>query len=396
MGRHSKSEIGKRFGTHSQIEVLSVSGNNCEYICHTCKLDNELFGEGKFRTRYCHLQAGHYKCGCSKGCRYSKEQAIILIERICANRGMQFVDFCGEYKGRKSKIQLICLKDQILFDVPINSISASEHICPECAQIARNESRRVDESVIIERFMKTEKFHIDTIFERKEGKCWKVFCPICSVDKYVLNGLCSGVFYAHESNLTAGKHPCRCSQNVRWNKGQREFQITEALLNQQQYKFVGWVDGRVDIKSKITINCKDHGNWDINISKFLNQSQRCSGCRKTGYSKNKVGSLYILNITSSYDSSSFVGYGISNILDERIKEHSRNLSRNSFKIEDGIALYGSGEAVYEVEKAIKNNFPLNPQIVEGFVTEATHSHLLNQVINFAKEFLYDYKTTPRM
>lgn len=396
MSRPSNSEVGKRFGTHSQIEVLSISGSNCEYICHICKLDKELFGEGKFITRYFHLQTGHYKCGCSKGCRYSKEQAIILIERKCVNRGMQFVEFCGEYEGRKSKIRLKCLKDQILFDVPISSVSTSEHICPECAQRARNESRRVDEAVIIERFMSTGKFHEETVFERKEDRYWKVFCPICSVDKYVVNGLCDGVFYAHESNLTAGKHPCRCAHNVRWTKAQREFQITEALLKQQQYKFVGWVDGKVDIKSKITINCKDHGNWDISINKFLNQSQRCSGCRKTGYSKNKVGSLYILNITSSYDSSSFVGYGISNILDERIKEHSRNLSRNSFKIEDGIALYGSGEAVYEVEKAIKNNFPLNPQIVEGFVTEATHSHLLNQVINFAKEFLYDYKTTPRM
>lgn len=108
-------------------------------------------------------------------------------------------------------------------------------------------------------------------------------------------------------------------------------------------------------------------------------------CSSKGFDKTKASNFYVLKITG--DAGDFTGFGVSGPLDMRLKYHRRELGKCGFQIDDAESFPMWGHEALKLEGEVKKNFERHSQNVEGFRTEATHSHLYLDVIAYAEEFL---------
>lgn len=108
---------------------------------------------------------------------------------------------------------------------------------------------------------------------------WEVYCPICSVDRYVKAGLCSGRFRNDHRNISAGQRACRCGVGYRWTEEQYIYRIN----TDTDYKFLRWEGEFKGNSSKVTLYCPHHnGEMTIVLRAVLNGSGcfSCFGKRK--------------------------------------------------------------------------------------------------------------------
>jgi hypothetical protein len=201
------------FGAANQLVVIGYNGakyNNKFYIliCHQCSKDPELFGEGYFKSTKSNLIKGAVPCGCGKNPRWSKQQYSVLCSRKATELGYLFMGFAGGWKGRDTKIKMLCEKHGEWVTGSIHNLINSEQGCPSCgAEITAKSSTKPDD-VMIKSFHDSASFHPETEFWRS-GRLnsygyptyWHVFCPICSQQAESLQG-----------NLQAGYRPCGCSK----------------------------------------------------------------------------------------------------------------------------------------------------------------------------------------
>lgn len=378
---------GERFGVDGHLEVMGWSGsrmaNGVELLsvyCHTCAKDTELFGNGLFKTSLANLKSGCIPCGCSKRPSWTKEQYTIRVSRKCKDLGFIFNGFVGRWAGIDTKVSI---KD---VDGEIRETSSIDRLISNKMGNGKSGGITKPDEVMSASFMSSGTFHEGTKFWRvpssRKEQTWAMSCPICSSDKYVVAGLCSGVFTSVAGSLQQGLFPCRCSTQFRWTQQQREFQITSALLEEgNTAEFIGWKEPYVGCESRAIIYCKEHGNWDASISSLINTGSRCPRCAKTGFDSTKPAWLYVLKISGG--GNSFTGYGISNFIDKRLAAHRCTLTAGGYSIENCILFDAAGIVVRDTENAIKAKFARFPQSLEGFKTEATYEHLFSDVANFA-------------
>jgi Zn finger protein HypA/HybF involved in hydrogenase expression len=129
---------------------------------------------------------------------------------------------------------------------------------------------------------------------------------------------------------------------------------------------------------KVIIVCKKHGDFE-QIGNAHLKGAGCPSCAKTGFDVCKPANLYIL-ITDS----SFIGFGITGSLRERLTTHSRNLRKQNIEIVDTHIFSGSGEDILEAEQYIKRNFANHRTIIEGFKTEAFTNDKLQDVLTYLR------------
>ena len=179
-----------------------------------------------------------------------------------------FKGFSSEYKGVFTKLDLMCESCGNEWDTnTITSLSTGVG-CPRCAAISTGVRFRKDDATLISSFRASGKFTDDVMFWKshresngKGCKHWHSTCPVCSSDKYVEAGLCSGVFESAAVSLQKGAKPCRCSPTYKWTKEQREFQINEKLKELgSDATFVSWVE-YTGFDSNIIFHCPTHGEW---------------------------------------------------------------------------------------------------------------------------------------
>lgn len=221
----------------------------------------------------------------------------------------------------------------------------------------------------------------------KEGcnSYWNYSCKICSVDEYVENKLCSGVFESFSGNLQQGQKSCRCSTGYRWTDSQRKFQIEKQLIG-TLWSFVGWSSQDRKAKSKIRLKCKEHDVWETSLDNFFSKNSRCPSCANSGFDPSKASFLYVLKVEGK---NNFTGFGISNQWKKRIVTHKRNIGLSDSSITDKEILEVPGEKARFLENEIMKRFKVCSQDIIGFKKEATFLENYQEVINFIKSLFPD-------
>lgn len=136
----------------------------------------------------------------------------------------------------------------------------------------------------------------------------------------------------------------------------------------------------VDAKTKVTITCKEHGDFhQIPGSHLIGCG--CPSCAKYGFDKNKPAVFYVYKI------SDFVGYGITNNFANRYKQHKTTFRKSKVGWSLVCTFCGSGEDVLRCEQYIKKNLTKVKCSVKGFVEESTHLDNLQKLIIYLDEHL---------
>lgn len=153
-------------------------------------------------------------------------------------------------------------------------------------------------------------------------KKYDLTCSICSLDKELFHDL----FESTKSNLVRGSVPCGCAKNPRWSKQQVNI-ITRRLCEKEGYEFLGFPEGYKNQRSKFEYNCHTHGKQIVSYNDFVNKGSRCPSCATHGYNLSKPGFLYVTNwINNDKDTNEFFKIGITNFLEQRIKQQARKAS----------------------------------------------------------------------
>lgn len=382
--------IGKTFGVENHLEVVGWLGdregrNTKRYTvhCSICAKDPELFGDANYLITKPKLLKGVIPCGCSVAPKLSTAQLQVKVQRECAARGYEHMGTDTSGSGVNAKIQLKCSKDGHTWEVTINAFLGGSG-CRRCA----NSALEVSDEDMIKSFRASGAFPEEAIFKRVSGESrrfWNLTCPVCSADKYVKAGLCTGEFVSAGGSLQDGRHPCRCSPSYKWTQKQREFQVKELITqNNLPYKFLGW-DVPTDIpdpESRLAIECDDHGVWYPTTNNFINNSGRCPTCTGGGGFKLSLpASLYVI------DAGAFTGYGISNTLRKRLGTHKSNLAQQGLCMLNQQSFDLPGTVAYKLESAIKAAFARFSQDIPGFIHEATLPGQFEAVVGFAQAWL---------
>jgi hypothetical protein len=104
-------------------------------------------------------------------------------------------------------------------------------------------------------------------------------------------------------------------------------------------------------------------------------------CAKSGYNTKNPAIFYIIKTES------FVGYGISGKIKDRINRHKRAIEEAGLTILSIDKFSGSGIDILNLESDIKNTFPCNSQDIKGFVREATFISYYNELISFISNYM---------
>lgn len=299
-------------------------------------------------------------------------------------RGYCFDGF-EEWKGAATKVKLKCNHDGNEWNTTsINHFLKSGKGCPKCGiKRTATANGRPDED-FVGSFIITGAFLSGSTFWRSPHKNqWFSTCPVCSDDEYVKAGLCSGVFETSAGSLQRGIKSCRCSTRFRWTQEQREYKIKDTLAKESDgVSFSKWCEPYTNPYSKLVLNCSAHGEWTTNVTGTLHRDNRCPSCAVRGYQPSTDGYVYVLMVDSVIGG--FTGFGITGSPARRIKQHEKSLAKEGFHIVDSEIFVLSGREAISLETEIKMKFPVTPQIVPGFIREATHANLYHDVLSFVR------------
>ena len=124
------------------------------------------------------------------------------------------------------------------------------------------------------------------------------------------------------------------------NRNSKAEIITKELCGKEGYEYIGFPEGYKNAFSKFEYNCPIHGKQIVEYKSFSN-GHRCPSCATYGYQPAKPGHLYVTNwINYNKDTNEFFKIGITNFLEQRIKQQARKTSYKPhhlivFKFEDG-------------------------------------------------------------
>ncbi|UKM62723.1 hypothetical protein P19_0235 [Aeromonas phage P19] len=117
--------------------------------------------------------------------------------------------------------------------------------------------------------------------------------------------------------------------------------IVKEICTKEGYGYLDFPEGYKNAYSKFEYLCPAHGKQIVSYDGFVNHNSRCPSCSTSGYQPSKPGHLYVTNwINNKKDTNEFFKIGITNFLDQRIKQQARKTSYKPhqlivFKFEDG-------------------------------------------------------------
>lgn len=292
---------------------MSNQGKGCKMYpiyCEVCTLDKEMHPD-PYYIRKGDAKAGYIPCGCTKFKKLSEHQATVHIKRYLEGTCIKFLGFNETYHGSKTKLRLMCTKHETCKVQGSYSslINSSQSGCSFCGDDMIRLSKIKEESAFINSFLESGGFVEGTKFTKNiersgtgaDPSYWDVYYPICSNDKFVMNGLCSGVFTSLGSGLRSGEHPCRCAKTYSLTRSQAEFEIKEEM-GKLDYVFVGWIDPKEKYYSRSVFEyvCNTGHLMKSNHHKFIVMRYRCKSCTNFGFTKSRASFedfLYILKFT---------------------------------------------------------------------------------------------------
>lgn len=253
-GLVENKHTGKRFGKEEQLVIVGWSGRyrSAKYYilkCSICCNDPELFGEGYFKSVLPNLSVGKLPCGCAPSRIRDEKDYLILANRVCERKGLSFTGWAEPYKGTKTKCSIVCPEHGLYTTTSLNSLLNQDSGCRPCVGILTSERMLKSDDEWSSVFLDTGSFDLDTKFSRAEevdasGKrtLWNFECPICY-----------WVGISNQSNLAAGKIPCKCSNISKMN---------EAYINVLS-------DNGLDVALKFGISSKSQRRLKIMNSKCI-------------------------------------------------------------------------------------------------------------------------------
>jgi hypothetical protein len=401
--------IGKKFGKENQLTVVSRLEDKSKtpmflVHCSVCAKDKELFGDGTFCMSKGNLNKGAIPCGCGNY-QYGREQSLVRVKRKLIDKkyNLEVIDIDGKWKGTDTKLLLKCKIHGTEWNtVGVHTFLGNRYkgMCIDCEKGFISTMKTSDDQSVIDAVTSSGRFPKGTVFwrtpEKKNkdkfgrlsGNRWAIMCGICSYDKFVEQSLCEGIFYTTADSLQAGNRPCRCSVHFKYTVEQRGLQIEDSLHTEGKYQFVGFHSANKwnhTSKLKFLCHCPDHGIFNSSVSSMTGRGIKCVNCSEGGgFKTSKLGSVYVLDIRG--ERGGFTGYGISNVVDDRIRTHSSELSKFGFTIFEKQVFNFSGKMALLIESKLKSKFELNPQDITGFRVEATHSNLYKSVVEFVNSF----------
>lgn len=375
--------IGQRFGEGGHLVVVgrdtekySSGGKRYLVKCHICSSDKEMYGSGLFPSTKQKLLDGLVPCGCNKLHRLTNEQIVIKLRRECSRKNY---DLVGQDHGRlyaESKVVIRCRKHNYSWTTQVQIAAHGRTGCRRCAGEIPDEDR-------LKLFKSSGKFLDGTDFVSRGPTLWEVICPKCSNDEYVQQGFCDGRFFSPTTSLLKGHKSCRCSPKYKWSESMQRYRI-ENLAKADSQKFNGWDGEYKGVYTNCLIECEPHGTYQVKAHEYINKGSRCPKCATNRFKASKPAHLYVLRIVSD-SGEAFTGYGISNNLEQRLKSHKTKLARANFVIAEQEVFPTHGTIAITVESMIKSNFELLSQSVDGFIKEATHYYMFDDVIKFVEE-----------
>lgn len=224
------SSYGPTFGANQQLRVVGWSGKRKAdkiYIlhCSECAKDQELYGEGYFKSLKFSLIRGkpQIPCGCAEHVHWTEAQYVVLAKRKLDRLGIEFLGWDGPYKKADTKVRLKCSLHGEWVGTRVGAIisqTTDKGNCIKCGNEAGAITRTKDESYFKESFMKTGKFEVDTTFRFigykpfTSVRRWEVYCSRCSV-----------TFESTSASLQMGKVGCTCS----WGFNQKQAYINQVF-----------------------------------------------------------------------------------------------------------------------------------------------------------------------
>ena len=390
--------ISDKFGESGQLTVIGWNGERTKcgakvykLHCVKCAQDPELFGDGYFYSVKSKLIRGVSPCGCAKNPRWSEYQYKIRIKRKCQEYGdLEFLGFCGEFKGNKTKLRLRCNKHEEFYEYTTCTIFNlfSGNGCPKCREVNRYKNNLKPDQEMIESFFDSGSFKKGTKFWRlnKEDynsrrSYWKYICPVCSNDEYTKEGLCNGVFSSISDNLQKGALSCRCS-NYHWSSQQREYQINKRIKEENlPYIFICWVNIYKNAFSKFSYKCQKHGNQITSVNTFLNQEAICPQCAGQNQQECYINGVYDSDVLVA------LKFGVTNNSIRRKKEQNRE---SIFEVKQlKVFSFPSVELCKAAEAACKGELVcgiLSKQEMPDGYTETTSPLNMEKIISIYKRF----------
>jgi len=402
MGK-AKDFIGKTFTTPkggvltvvSKLPQEPYTTGRYEIHCSICSEDQELWRDlSSIRTA---LVKGQSPCGCSKVLVLPEWRWEVIIGRECVKRDYTFNGWVGDFKGVGTKLNLINNKTGKKWasnTITRFMIGYGDGCHGEDAITKSNER-------FVQRFLSTGSYIKGTLFTKninKRGKhgFWDVYCPICSEDIYVENGLCDGVFTTTGSSLSLGCNPCRCSPNYTFTKAQQELRIKEVMRGEWKGTFNGWVSDYVNSNTKFRWVCDGEHSVETSVVKFM-QGDRCLYCHYENNHNNKFGlyfdrcleedNLYVYKIDDKY-------LKIGRSFDVRKRESGLRYASKSKNLELLFTVTDKHENIYALEQEIHKNLR---SVYLGYKTGWSTETFSLEALPLVREILQTYlsfKTYP--
>ncbi|APC44470.1 hypothetical protein [Pseudoalteromonas phage PH357] len=399
--------MGKRISFEERYEACREASYNKNqlflgFFCSNDKVNTKtkckLYCKSSGRyweTTSVEKHLGRKGCPCGE-CSYtnmmtkSKDSIINKIKEVEEHYNIDFLGFKDDnYIGTTTKVILRCRKHHTIWDTTearyiIDRSCDKGSGCKLCKKeiiLALNDSK--DESIIKDLkdnygFLEgTEFWRSERTTSGNARNYWKYTCPKCSVDEYVKEGLCSGIFEGFIGTLKEGVKSCRCSNAWRWTPEQKEYNLRKAVKD-DKISFVSWVD---DNTERVNLECKECNNeWDALYYNIISNGNRCPSCAKArsfwGLYKDRLDdpdNLYLFHMKR--EDEIFYKIGRSFNIDTRIKD---------IKPYYEATLVGSWENIHEVvfrkEKELHKTvkpFKYEPDYKFGGETECFTEEILS-------------------
>ena len=343
----------------SKIAIFKVN-------CNICSNDVELFPLGYFLSNKASLRLGTMPCGCSKSPKFSKEQYLIKINRLCNDLGYVFLGIKGSWKGVRTLIKLHnpCTENTWETTTVHKFLSGTRD--PKKGIIEFSNRVKIETETHVADFKKIfgEKYSYKRLSncgsEKDYQYLWEVSCDDCKEDIFSKTKSAGYTFKVTRSSLKLGITPCRCSGRFSYTEGMMKVKIEHDLKGSNK-TFVEFPDGFKNSRSLMKLLCKCCGEVSMSrIDRLKRAITQCKGCHinrqkvagfGNGYYEDRaseVDLLYILRFKYDY---SKVGRAFN--IGNRLKDKKGIIKMSGYPREDieVVAVYtGTHQQVYDTEQ----------------------------------------------
>ena len=342
-------------------------GNTKVYTvtCSICSVDSEMFGSGLFYIRKGAFLKGADCCGCSPRHRWTLDQYELRVKRSMAGGKYTFVRW-GDYNSKTNQTKMI-------YNCPDHGErvgTAAGWLVGKRCKDCDSDIRRKSQTGFIAH---AKRVHGDTydysqVVYRGSFDLVEITCHT------------HGGFTQSPASHLAGSG-CASCHNDRQRKTADDFIADANRVHGNKYDYS--ITDYKAARHKINILCPEHGVFVQTGNNHLSGSG-CPSCAEYGFDAGKPASVYVLRVEGMHGE--FTGYGITGNTNKRLQQHTRKLRQSGFEIVESVIFdFDDGQTALDIENLLKAEFPMTPQEVEGFLTEATFASQFANVVNFVQQ-----------